>query len=169
MRSSRVSRSQPGGTRGRPAHHHADDTEYGNSLAQSGFRFTRQRRVVYDALASTEDHPTAVQVFMRVKDVLPNISLATVYNCLETLSKCGLIRQVYVEREASRFCANQVDHGHFYCTSCGRVDDVMMPSKASVMKLWQLPQHYQITHSEVSLRGVCSDCAGDKGRRTGPR
>jgi Fur family peroxide stress response transcriptional regulator len=166
VRSSPVSRSRAGSTRDRPPHHHADDVEYGASLAQSGFRFTRQRRVVYDALASTEDHPTAVQVFMRVKDVMPNISLATVYNCLETLSKCGLIRQVYVEREASRFCANQVDHGHFYCTSCGRVDDVMMPSKANVIKLWQLPAHYQITQSEVSLRGICSDCATKTSRKT---
>ena len=166
MRSSRVSRSGKGGKRDRPAHHHADEVEYGASLAQSGFRFTQQRRVVYDALARTEDHPTAVQVFLRVKEVMPGISLATVYNCLETLSKCGLIRQVYVEREASRFCANQVEHGHFYCTSCGRVDDVMMPPKNGVLKLWQLPEHYEITHSEVSLRGVCAECARKKSRQS---
>ncbi len=165
MRTSPVSRPRAGGTRGRPAHYHADEIEYGASLAQSGFRFTQQRRVVYDALAKTEDHPTAVQVFLRVKDVMPSISLATVYNCLETLSKCGLIRQVNVEREASRFCANQVDHGHFCCTECGRVEDVMMPARTGMTKLWQLPANYEVTHSEVSLRGVCSSCAKKPARK----
>ncbi len=140
-------------------HQHADEEEYGASLAQSGFRFTQQRRVVYDALAKTEEHPTAVQVFLNVKETLPGISLATVYNCLETLSKCGLIRQVNVDREATRFCANQVDHGHFICTSCARVDDVMMPDRANLIRLWQLPPHYEITQSDVSLRGLCPACA----------
>ena len=166
MRTSPVSRAVAGGkSRGRPAHHHADEVEYGASLAQSGFRFTQQRRVVYDALARTEDHPTAVQVFLRVKDVMPSISLATVYNCLETLATCGLIRQVNVEREASRFCANQVDHGHFYCTACGRVEDVRMPARVGVTKLWPLPANYEVTHSEVSLRGVCSSCAKKPARK----
>src|SRR5207302_7887500 len=50
-----------------------------------GLRMTDQRRAVYDALMGKRDHPTAVEVFMRVKTRMPTISLATVYNCLETL------------------------------------------------------------------------------------
>lgn len=138
--------------------HHADEAEYGESLAHGGFRFTQQRRLVFDTLAHTADHPTAVQVFLRVKDQMPAISLATVYNCLETLSKCGLVRQVNVDREATRYCANQVDHGHFVCTDCGRVDDVMTPNRASLTKCWQLPPNYEVTQTEVSLRGLCPAC-----------
>lgn len=140
-------------------HHHADESEYGASLTHGGFRFTQQRRLVFDTLAHTEDHPTAVQVFLRVKEKMPAISLATVYNCLETLATCGLVRQVNVDREATRYCANQADHGHFVCTKCGRVDDVMMPNRASLTRLWQLPPDYEITQSEVSLRGLCPSCA----------
>ncbi len=144
----------------RPVPHHlADAHEYDASLTQRGFRFTKQRRVVFDALAATENHPTAVQVFFAVKDRMPNISLATVYNCLETLSKCGLIRQVNVDREATRFCANQADHGHFVCSTCGKVEDVSMPPRANLVRLWQLPPDYSVTHSEVSLRGTCPGCA----------
>jgi len=145
----------------RPAvpRHHADESEYGESLAHGGFRFTQQRRIVFDTLAHTADHPTAVQVFLRVKEQMPAISLATVYNCLETLAKCGLVRQVNVDREATRYCANQIDHGHFVCTDCGRVDDVIMPNRAELSRLWKLPPQYEVRQSDVSLRGLCPDCA----------
>ena len=48
---------------------------------------TKQRKVVYDVLLDEpRDHPTASEVFMRAKHQMPSISLATVYNCLETLT-----------------------------------------------------------------------------------
>ncbi|HCR30287.1 MAG TPA: transcriptional repressor, partial [Opitutae bacterium] len=53
-------------------------------LAQAGLRSTRQREVVYDAILSKRDHPTADEIFARVKSAMPSISLATVYNCLDT-------------------------------------------------------------------------------------
>ena len=63
-------------------------------LADSGLRSTPQREVVYDVLLRKRDHPTADEVFARVKSGLPSISLATVYNCLETLVQCDLVRAV---------------------------------------------------------------------------
>ncbi len=75
------------------------------TISQKGFRFTAQRREVYDALLLKRDHPTAVDVFLRVQKKLPGISLATVYNCLETLAECGLVRAVNHDRQPSRYCA----------------------------------------------------------------
>src|SRR5687767_11509253 len=89
-----------------------------------GLRMTEQRRVVYDAVMTQRDHPTAVEVFMRVKGKMPSISLATVYNCLETLSDCGLVRHVHHDREPSRYCANLQEHAHLFCEKCGSVTDL---------------------------------------------
>src|SRR5450432_2952711 len=99
------------------------------TIHQRGFRFTTQRREVYDALMVKRDHPTAVEVFMRVKGRMPSISLATVYNCLETLTGCGLVKSVNHDREPSRYCPNLKEHAHFFCTGCGTVADVPLRSK----------------------------------------
>ena len=64
------------------------------TIHENGFRFTAQRREVFDAVVNRRDHPTAVDVFMQAKEKLPTISLATVYNCLETLAECGLVKHV---------------------------------------------------------------------------
>jgi Fur family peroxide stress response transcriptional regulator len=130
-----------------------------DSIASGGFRLTRQRREVYGTLLEKRDHPSAVQVFTRVQQKMPSISLATVYNCLETLTHCGLVRQVNFDRGPSRFCANTHHHAHFICTQCGAVHDVELPEAAELERVWRLPEDYVVTQYDFSLRGLCRACS----------
>src|SRR5687768_12407341 len=100
------------------------DGTLNDRLTRSGLRDTPQRRNVYSVLMQERDHPTAEQVFIRAKQQMPDISIATVYNCLDALVKCGLVREVTLDRHATRYCPNMSDHGHFCCISCGQVFDV---------------------------------------------
>ncbi len=132
---------------------------YDESIASGGFRLTRQRREVYEALLEKRDHPSAVQVFTRVQQKMPSISLATVYNCLETLTQCGLVRQVNLDRGPSRFCPNTHRHAHFICTQCSKVHDVELPEAADLARIWPLPADYVVNEYEFSLRGLCRQCS----------
>jgi Fur family peroxide stress response transcriptional regulator len=132
---------------------------YDETISEKGFRFTEQRRAVYDALMAQRDHPTAVEVFMRVKSRTPSISLATVYNCLETLAECGLVRHVNHEREPSRYCANLEDHAHLFCTGCGSVTDLPVRSHLRTEQIWALPPDAVVSGHEVSFHGLCPKCA----------
>lgn len=124
---------------------------------------TVQRREVFDVLLQERNHPTATEVFLRAKERMPTISLATVYNCLETLVGCGLVRQVHIDREPTRYCPNLQEHGHFVCTECGEVTDVDLDKKAIDKKsFWHLPAGYSITSVEVNLRGRCAKCSNSK-------
>ncbi len=124
-----------------------------------GLRMTEQRRQVYDVLMDKRDHPSAVEVFMRVKAKMPSISLATVYNCLETLTSCGLVKMVSHEREPSRYCPNLQEHAHFFCESCSGVMDIPLQAKRHAHEIWQLPKNAAVSHHEVSFRGLCPKCA----------
>lgn len=132
---------------------------YDETISQRGFRFTAQRREVYDALMAKRDHPTAVEVFMRVQKRRPSISLATVYNCLETLTECGLVRHVNHDRDPSRYCPNLEPHGHFFCTECSAVFDVPVRRAKRLEQTWELPAEAVISHHDVSFRGLCPACA----------
>ncbi|HEX8296502.1 MAG TPA: transcriptional repressor [Chthoniobacteraceae bacterium] len=124
-----------------------------------GLRMTDQRRAVFDALMGKRDHPSAVEVFMRVKAKRPTISLATVYNCLETLTGCGLVKAVNHEREPSRYCPNLEEHAHLFCESCSSVIDVPLRPRGRVEDVWALPENVIVSHHEVSFRGLCPECA----------
>lgn len=124
-------------------------------LSTSGLRFTSQREHVYAVLLRKRDHPTAEEVFIRVKGELPDISMATVYNCLDALVKCGLARQVTVERGATRFCPNMQEHGHFYCDSCAGVFDIDLPDARGL----RLPRGFAVQRYEVTVHGLCPLCS----------
>ncbi len=130
-------------------------------LATSGLRFTAQRQRVYDVLLARPDHPTAEEIFIRAKKGMLEISLATVYNCLDALVKCGLVKQVHLDRGPTRFCSNMRDHGHFCCDTCGRVYDVDLATQSPPADL-KLPRGYTASHYELAVHGTCPACAGDK-------
>jgi Fe2+ or Zn2+ uptake regulation protein len=119
----------------------------------SGLRMTRQRQEVYRSLMQQRNHPTANDVFMRVKERLPNISLATVYNCLEALVQHGIIRQVNFDRESSRYCPNLSEHGHFHDATTGVIHDVHFKPGINLADVLDLPPGAIVDGVEVTLRG----------------
>jgi Fe2+ or Zn2+ uptake regulation protein len=124
-----------------------------------GLRMTKQRQVVYDVLSDLgPQHPTASEVFVTAKERMPSISLATVYNCLETLTGAGAIKQVNIDREASRYCPNLQPHAHFYCTGCNNVFDIGLENGADAASVWSLPAGCRVEEMHVAMRGVCGRC-----------
>ncbi|MEM9480234.1 MAG: transcriptional repressor [Verrucomicrobiota bacterium] len=124
-----------------------------------GFRMTKQRKMVYDVILDEMDHPSASEVFLRVKERMPSISLATVYNCLETLTQAGFVKQVNMDRAPSRYCPNQMDHGHFFCSECGEVRDVFKREGTALGESWSLPRGSRVEQFEMVIKGVCPECA----------
>ena len=122
-------------------------------LANSGLRSTPQREVVYNVLLTKRDHPTADEVFARVKTELPTISLATVYNCLETLVQCNLVRAVNFERGPTRYCPNLAPHAHFHDEHTGKTHDVDLPPTLLEKLRSVLPTGYDATSVEIIFRG----------------
>lgn len=122
-------------------------------LADSGLRNTPQREVVYDALLTHRNHPTADEVFARVKTQLSSISLATVYNCLETLVQCNLVRAVNFERAPTRYCPNLHPHAHFHDDSTGATHDIDLPPDLLDQIKAILPPGYHADSIELTFRG----------------
>jgi Fe2+ or Zn2+ uptake regulation protein len=142
-----------------PAAHSKTEQHLTEKLSTSGFRFTPQRQSVYDVILHKRDHPTAEEVFIRAKKQMPEISHATVYNCLDALVKSGLIRQVQLQRGATRFCPNMEDHCHFSCDACGKVFDGALPTDLTNMPQ---PKGFKTDHYDVAVHGLCASCAAKR-------
>jgi Fur family peroxide stress response transcriptional regulator len=135
------------------------ESRLNEGLARRGFRFTPQREHVYAVLLQKRDHPTAEEVFIRAKDAMPDISMATVYNCLDALVKSGLARQVTLDRGATRFCPNMHEHCHFYCDACESVFDIELGPEVGVA----LPKGFRAERYDIAIHGRCPACANGKG------
>jgi len=136
------------------------DANLQEHLEKGGLRMTPQRQHVFEVLLGKRNHPTAEEVFIRAKKGMPEISMATVYNCLDALVSCGLVRQVNQDRTATRYCSNMRKHHHFYCEECGGAYDIDLVPSAPPIEV-PLPKGFRPTQFEVNVRGVCPECAGN--------
>lgn len=87
-------------------------------------RSTSQKRVVLDIMRSARDHPSAQEVYDRARELLPSISLGTVYRILNGLVESGRLTTVDVSLPRTRYDFATDDHAHVVCTICGRVVDL---------------------------------------------
>ena len=87
------------------------DADFRTLCAGYGLAVTHQRQVIWDTLLGMHGHPSPEEVYGKVRVRIPSISLATVYNCLETLTHSGLVKQVNLDRGPSRYCPNTTGGG----------------------------------------------------------
>ena len=106
----------------------SDSHELRDALSAAGLRWTPQREAVYNVLKTfNPDHPTAEQIFRRVRRDLPKISLATVYKALDALEACGKMTRLAGSDGSARFDARDDRHYHLRCLRTGRVEDLATP------------------------------------------
>ncbi|MBN2507601.1 MAG: transcriptional repressor [Verrucomicrobia bacterium] len=142
----------------RPAGNTLRDRPFNERLASSGLRVTAQRQLIYDTLLRKRDHPSAEDLFIRARKCRPDISMATVYNGLDALVRCGLVRLVTLDRGPTRYCTNMREHGHFCCDVCGRVYDVDLVPQAAPAAL-RLPAGCRARRDDIAVHGTCPECA----------
>ena len=131
-------------------------------LAEKGLRFTSQRQHVYEVMLSRLDHPSAEEVFLRAKQSKPEISMATVYNSLDALLRCGVVRQVNVDRGATLYCSNMNEHAHFCCDDCGKVFDVNLKNSPRVPEV-EVSGEFEVRTIDIALHGRCTGTCADCG------
>lgn len=129
-------------------------------LKDKGLRVTPQRFSVYANLLSRSDHPTAEQLLQDLNKDFPVTSQATIYSSLQALKEVGLIKEVLLEENASRYEANMQSHHHFFCNHCGVIEDIAWET-FQVSGIEKLRQELEPKSHEVIVRGVCDRCSSE--------
>ncbi|MDR1117294.1 MAG: transcriptional repressor [Oscillospiraceae bacterium] len=125
--------------------------------------YSRQREHIIKKLASVKTHPTASEIYDMVRADLPNISLATVYRNLSSLSGAGIIQRIDAGDGTERFDADTATHYHFYCGKCRRVYDLDMPVFSDIDAIAADATGNTVERHTLILYGICKLCkSGEK-------
>ena len=131
-------------------------------IAGQKYRMTSQRQIILEEVKKLHTHPTADEVYERVRKKIPRISMGTVYRNLDILSKNGLLKKVDPGQPQMRFDGNVLDHYHIVCMACGTIEDVPAePPESSLenmVKAFKKLTNYRIFGHNVQLMGLCPGC-----------
>lgn len=130
-------------------------------LEAAGRRVTHQRVTICEALLAHGGHPTAADIWRRVRLAHPSISQATVYNTLAALEELQLIRALQiVGDEHTHYDTRVQPHVNVVCTRCGRIADVHTDTLEALLGLVQSRSGYQLNPRDgVIVYGSCPACA----------
>jgi Fur family ferric uptake transcriptional regulator len=121
-------------------------------------RNTPQRAVIIDELCHEANHPTATELYERVRLRLPRISLGTVYRNLEILARSGVIGKLEHSGSETRFDGTPHPHYHVRCNGCGRVDDLHEVGTELVADRFETAGGYLVVGHRLEFVGVCPSC-----------
>jgi Fe2+ or Zn2+ uptake regulation protein len=134
-------------------------------IRAAGMKLTPQRMAVVRELAGDGSHPTAQELYQRLRITLPTMSFATVYNTLAALSETGLCAAMSLAPGSGRFDPNMQPHDHLVCDGCGAVRDLpaAAPAGAAASSRKRLraktARGFEVRSVEQIFRGLCASCA----------
>jgi len=130
-------------------------------------RMTHQRRVILEVIQDSGDHPTADEVYQRVRKMLPHISLGTVYRNLDVLARTGMISKIGPEFTQMRYDRVTTEHYHITCIACGRIEDMPLEDRDNTMERLEIAlgklTKYGVFGHRLEFFGLCEQCALERG------
>jgi Fur family transcriptional regulator, peroxide stress response regulator len=127
-------------------------------MAESKRRHTKQLEVIWDAIKDETSHPTADQIYEKVRKEIPNISLGTVYRNLQKLAAQQRLQVLELSR-SQHFDPLIGRHDHFICESCGRVYDIFLEPEEITFPPPLPTARFRVTSHQVCLYGTCEECS----------
>ena len=118
-------------------------------------RKSKQRDAIINNLKSRYDHPTAMELYLSVREEIPNLSLGTLYRNLSQLEENGLVLRIS-DGTTDRFDGNINPHAHFKCTHCDKVYDLMSFNSDSITFSDEIVS--KITNYSLMAFGICKYC-----------
>ena len=120
-------------------------------LRDSGIQPSAQRVAVAQYALATEDHPSADEVWDRVRKTFPMLSRATVYNTLNLFVAKGLLQALVIAEGKVVFDPKIDPHHHFIDDESGAIHDI--PWESLQVKNVRGLRGYQVRQYQVVLRG----------------
>lgn len=147
------------------------------ALQKGGFKLTPQREATVKVLLDN-DHLSAEEIFMYLRQTNPDIGLATVYRTLEILTQLQITHKVLFEDGLARYDirkeSNKPSHLHLLCTTCGNIQEVYDDLIYELEKGMQEKYNFRVADHRLIFYGICSECqempakitvSGKKGRK----
>lgn len=131
-------------------------------------RMTPQRRVILEEIRKNNTHPSADEIYDRVRKRLPRISLGTVYRNLDILCAQGEICKLELSGAMKRYDGIPTRHYHIRCLDCGRVDDAPIAPLNRLENDLYGTTVFEIIGHNLEFTGRCPACSRARDKAANP-
>ena len=131
--------------------------DYNTAFRKHSLRMTDQRRMILEQMQEPNVHLTADDIYSRVRQKIPNVSLGTVYRNLEIMTKAGIVRKLNIGGNQKLYDGGMHRHYHVKCVECGVVSDISAEKFGDITSL-ATSDGFDIHDHELEFEGICHAC-----------
>jgi len=117
---------------------------------------------ILESFEIPEKHPTADELYKRIRNDNKNITLEAVEAALKMLEKEGAVYSVISSDKSRHFGKAKGMHAHFICQACGKVRDIFIKEGGLDMIKDHgqslLGRNGKIMRVNISFEGECAEC-----------
>ena len=126
-------------------------------LRSKSFKITPQRLGIFKILEGNLSHPSAEDIFFKIKKTYPTISFTTVYKTLDVLEKMGEVLKIAIDNERKHYDPNTYTHHHIICLECNKITDIDEDAISPTLPD-EILSEFTLSRYHVSFYGTCKDC-----------
>ena len=129
-------------------------------LEQRELRKTAERFAILEEIYTRTDHFEAEQLYLDLKAKKVNVSRATVYNTLDLLISCDLVKKHQFGRNQAQYekSYGYKQHDHVICIECKKVVEFCDPRIQQIKTMVGDLLNFKITHHSLNCYGICGNC-----------
>lgn len=128
------------------------------TLRSHGMKITPQRLMIFKILEDNTSHPSAEDIYKKVKKTYPTVSFTTIYKTLETLKELGEVSELIIDEDRKHYDPNTTVHHHVICSACKKIVDVFEDFSSLVKLPDFLKKDYTVLGFQISFYGICREC-----------
>jgi Fur family ferric uptake transcriptional regulator len=132
---------------------------FSNYLEKHGQRKTPERFAILEEVYATHDHFDVESLYARMKKKNSPVSRATVYNTIELLLECDLVKRHQFGKNLALYekSYEYKQHDHLICEDCEHVFEFCDPRIQQIQSMMGQLLSFDISHHSLNLYGHCNE------------